>query len=250
MITVLILLGMAMLRAGMAQVHELHVAAAADLQPVMPLLTSVYQQKTGTKVIVSYGSSGALVGQITNGAPFDLFLGADFVFPERLVAAGLTDASAPLPYARGTLVLWARKDSPLQPLTMDKLGDPRVKSLAIADEAHAPYGRAAVSALQKLGLYDGLRSRLLIGENVAQTGQYAATGNAQAALISLTLAHSQQYASNGSYVLVPDVYPEIRQCAVVLKRPGHTQEAHQFLDWILSSEVQSKLADMGLKAVQ
>lgn len=238
-------------RAAKAQQQELRVAAAADLQPVMPVIAAAYQQKTGTKLVVSYGSSGSLVTQITNGAPFDIFFGADFVFPERLVAAGLADTSAPVPYARGTLVLWARKDSPLQPLSIDKLGAPQLKSLAIADDAHAPYGRAAVSALQKLQLYDALKPRLSVAENVAQAGQFAVSGNSQAALISLTLAHSQQYATGGSYILVPSVaYPEIRQCAVVLKTPGHAKEAHQFLDFVLSSEVQGKLTDLGLQPVR
>ncbi len=215
----------------------------------MPLLADAYQQKTGVKLVVSYGSSGALVSQIQNGAPFDLFFGADFVFPERLVAANLTDATAPTPYARGTLVLWARKDSPLQPISMDKLESPQMVSLAIADESHAPYGRAAVSALDKLKLSDNLKPKLRVAENVAQAGQYALTGNAQAALISLTLARSGPFQSTGSFVLVPAVYPEIRQCAVVLKQPGHEQEAHQFLNWVLSPEVQHKLADLGLQPI-
>ena len=233
-----------------AEARELHVAAAADLQPVMPVLAETYQAKTGIHLIVSYGSSGSLVTQIENGAPFDLFFGADFVYPERIVAGGLTDSAAPVPYAQGTLVLWARKDSPLQPLSIDKLEAPALKSLAIADETHAPYGRAAVSALQKLRLYDALKPRLSIAENVAQAGQYAVTGNSQAALISLTLASSDQYRNVGSYVLVPKVYPEIRQCAVVLKRSKDLPEAHRFLDWVLSAEVQGGLARLGLQPVR
>src|SRR6202044_3488667 len=122
---------------------ELHVAAAADLQPVMPVLAQAYEHATGVKLVVSFGSSATLAEQILNGAPMDIFLGADFVYPEKVVAAGLADATSPTPYARGTLVLWARKDSPLQPISMEKLTDPRVKTIAIANEAHAPYGRAA-----------------------------------------------------------------------------------------------------------
>ena len=237
------------LASGVGQARELKVAAAADLQPVMPVLAAAYEKKTGVKLLVSYGSSGSLVTQITNGAPFDEFFGADFVFPEKLVAAGLTDAASPTPYARGTLVLWARKDSPLQPISLDKLSDPRLSSLAIADQEHAPYGRAAVSALQQLKLYDSLKSRLRVAENVAQAGQFAATGNAQAGLISLTLASSGEFKSTGSYVLLPPVYPEIRQCAVVLKRSSHPKDAHDFLDWVLSAEVQGNLPQLGLQPV-
>ena len=236
--------------AAAAQVRELRVAAAADLQPVMPVLAEAYQKKTGVKLVVSYGASGSLVTQITNGAPFDVFFGADFVFPEKLVAAGLTDAPTPTPYGRGTLVLWARKDSPLQPISMDKLSDPQLTALAIANQEHAPYGRAAVSALQQLKLYDGLKSRLRVAENVAQAGQFAASGNAQAGLISLTLASSSEFKTMGSYVLVPAVYPEIRQCAVVLKHSERAGEAHDFLNWVLSGEVQGNLSKLGLQPVR
>lgn len=232
------------------QTRELRVAAAADLQPVMPVLAGAYEKKTGVKLVVSFGSSGSLVTQATNGAPFDVFLGADFIFPEKLVAAGLTDSGAPTPYARGSLVLWARKDSPLQPLSVDKLSDPKLTALALADQEHAPYGRAAVSALERLKLYDQLKPRLRVAENVAQAGQFAATGNAQAALISLTLASSGDYKDQGNYVLVPDIYPEIRQCAVVLKRSTRQKEAHDFLNWVLSGEVQGNLPKLGLQPVR
>lgn len=234
----------------LGQARELHIAAAADLQPVMPALAAAYEKKTGIKLRVSVGSSGSLVTQITNGAPFDVFLGADFIFPEKLVAAGLTDAPSPTPYAIGTLVLWARKDSPLQPLSMDKLSDPKLTSLAIADQEHAPFGRAAVSALQKLKLYAQLQPRLRVAENVAQAGQFAASGNAEAGLLSLTLASSGDFARVGSYVLVPDIYPEIRQCAVVIKRSPHQKEAHDFLNWVLSGEVQNNLKKLGLRPVR
>src|SRR5271163_304349 len=135
---------------------ELHVAAAADLQAVLPVLAQEYEKATGVKLAVSFGSSSTLAEQILNGAPMDLFLAADFVYPEKIVAAGLADGTAPIPYAKGTLVLWARKDSPLQPLSMEKLTDPRVKTVAIANELHAPYGRAAASALRWLKLYDAV----------------------------------------------------------------------------------------------
>ena len=236
--------------AGATQPRELRVAAAADLQPVMPVLADAYEKKTGVKLVVSYGSSGSLVTQITNGAPFDIFFGADFVFPEKVVAAGLADATAPTPYARGTLVLWARKDSPFQPISIDKLSDPRLTGLAVANPDHAPYGRAAVSALQQLKLYDGLQSRLRVAENVAQAGQFAASGNAQAGMISLTLASSSEFRTTGTYVLVPAVYPEIRQCAVVVKRSERAGEAHAFLNWVLSGEVQGNLPKLGLQPVR
>ena len=227
----------------------LRVAAAADLQTVLPSLADAYEKATGVKLLVSYGSSGTLATQILNGAPMDIFLGADFVFPEKIVAAGLSDMTAPTAYAKGTLVLWARKDSPLQPITVEKIGDPQVKSIAIADEAHAPYGRAAVSALKQLKLYEKVQPHLVIAENVAQAGQYAESGNAQMGLISLTLAVSEHYKKLGTFVRVPTVYPAILQCAVVMKTERKA-DAHAFLDWLLTSEVQGKLQNYGLGAVR
>ncbi|HZL26179.1 MAG TPA: molybdate ABC transporter substrate-binding protein, partial [Acidobacteriaceae bacterium] len=100
---------------------QLHIAAAADLETVMPTLVAAYEHATGAKLIISYGSSATLEQQIQNGAPQDLFLSADYTFPEQLVAANLADTPAPIAYARGALVLWARKDSPLQPLTGNTL---------------------------------------------------------------------------------------------------------------------------------
>jgi molybdate transport system substrate-binding protein len=229
---------------------ELRVAAAADLQPVMPVLAQEYEKTTGLKLVVSFGSSSTLATQILNGAPMDIFLGADFVYPEKVVAAGLADGSAPTPYANGTLVLWARKDSPLLPLSMESLTDPRVKTIAIANELHAPYGHAAAEALRKLKIYDEVAPHFVVGENIAQTAQFVESGNAQLGLISLTAASSPHFKEIGTYVLVPTVYPEIHQCAVIMKNSDHKAEAHAFLDWMLSPAVQGKLSTLGLAAVK
>lgn len=229
---------------------ELHVAAAADLQPVMPAISKAYEHATGIKLIVSYGSSATLTTQILNGAPMDIFLGADFTFPEKVVAAGLSDMKGPVAYAKGTLVLWARKDSPLLPLSMDRLTDPRVTRIAVANELHAPYGRAAIAALKKLKIYDKVAPHLVVAENIAQTAQFVESGNAQLGLISLTAANSEHFKQIGTYVLVPTVYPEIRQCAVVMAKSKHRDEAHDFLNWLLTPAVQGNLHNLGLAPVQ
>jgi molybdate transport system substrate-binding protein len=246
----LMLLGMTSPHGQAQGQKELRVAAAADLQPVMPVLAAEYEKATGVKLLVSFGSSGTLTTQILNGAPMDIFFGADFVFPEKVVAAGLSDMTAPTPYAKGTLVLWARKDSPMQPITLDSLTDKRATSIAIADELHAPYGRAAASALNKMKIYEQVKPHLVVAENIAQAAQYAESGNAQMGLLSLTLASSPHFQEVGTYVLVPTTqYPEIRQCAVVLKA-GRKVEAHAFLQWMLTSEVQGKLRSFGLAPVR
>jgi molybdate transport system substrate-binding protein len=229
---------------------QLRVAAAADLQPVMPVLAQEYEKATGVKLVVSFGSSSTLATQILNGAPMDIFFGADFTYPEKVVAAGLADGSAPTPYANGTLVLWTRKDSQLLPLSMESLTDPRVKTVAIANELHAPYGHAAAEALRKLKIYDEVAPHFVVGENIAQAAQFVESGNAQLGLISLTAASSQHFKEIGTYVLVPMVYPEIHQCGVIMKNSDHKAEAHAFLDWLLSPAVQGNLSKLGLGAVK
>jgi molybdate transport system substrate-binding protein len=226
---------------------ELRVAAASDLQPVMPVLAAEYEKATGVKLVVSYAASATLTQQILNGAPMDLFLAADYNFPEQVVTAGLADAKAPTPYAQGTLVLWARKDSPLQPITIDSLTDKRVTAIAIADQLHAPYGRAAVSALTSLKLYDTLKPHLVIAENISQTAQFVESGNAQLGLISLTTASTEHFKQVGTYVLVPTAaYPPILQCAVVMAKSDRKDAANAFLKWMLSPVVQSELKGFGL----
>ena len=227
--------------------REVRVLAAADLQPVMPTLEEAFEHATGIKLVVSFGSSSTLATQIQNGDPADLFLAADYSFPENIVAAGLADSPSPIPYARGTLVLWARKDSPLQPLTQNTLRDGKFTSLAIANPDHAPYGRAAVAALTWMKLYDQLKPRIVVAENIAQAAQYVESGNAQLGLISLTAASTDHFKQIGSFVRLPQVtYPEIRQCAVVMKNSAHRADAHAFLDWLRSPAVQQNLPKYGL----
>lgn len=233
------------------QPKELRVAAAADLQPVLPVLAAEYEKTAGVKLAISFGSSGNLATQIINGAPMDLFLGADFVFPEKVVAAGMADANAPTQYAKGTLVLWARKDSPLQPITLDTLVDKRVTTVAIANDLHAPYGRAAVMALQRMKMYDTVKPHLVIAENIAQAAQFVESGNAQLGLISLTAASTPHFKDAGTFVRVPiSSYSPIVQCAVVMAKSDRKAVAHAFLDWLTSPAVQERLPQMGLAPVK
>lgn len=232
-------------------VKELHVAAAADLQPVLPVLADRYEKATGTKIVASYGSSSTLATQILNGAPVDLFLSADFVFPEKIVAAGMADGTAPTQYARGTLVLWARKDSTLQPISLDTLMDKRVTSVAIANDLHAPYGQAAVAALKRMHMYEQVKPHLVIAENISQAAQFVESGNAQLGMISLAAASSQRFQAEGTFVRVPkSSYAPLIQCAVVLGKSKMRADAHAFLDWMLKPEIQALMGTMGLEPVK
>lgn len=231
------------------QNSTLKIAAASDLQPVLPPLIEEFAQQSHQKVEASYASSATLATQILSGGPFSLFLSADLSFPQKVAAAGLADGSTPIPYAQGTLVLWARNDSPVQPLSVDSLRSPALRTIAVANAAHAPYGRAAQAALEKLGLADVLKSKLVVAENIAQTAQYADSGNADAGLISLTSALTPRLRADGKYVLMPeDSYPPLLQGAVVIKQGPAVEVARQFLAFLLSPPTRKQLTERGLKA--
>lgn len=254
----LLVLGLAVTSSAYAQTPHtaaqtsktLRVAAAADLRPVMPALAQIYEQQTGVKLEVSFASSSTLATQIINGAPFDLFFAADFTFPEKVIAANLATEKSPVPYAKGVLVLWAPKNSPIQPPAMEKLLDPSITRIAVADDSRAPYGRAAYAAMRSMKVFDKLQPKLIVAEDIAQTAQFVQSGNAQVGFISLTLANSAPLRAMGDFARVPKVYPEIRQCAVVIKGSAHQQQAQEFLDWFLSPKVQENLTKFGLDSIR
>ena len=241
----------------------LRIAAAADLQPVLPALLDQFQQQTGIHAEATYQASAALTAQILNGAPFDIFLSADLGYPKRLIdsgvadtagvvaANGFSDSSTPVTYAKGTLVLWTRKDSHWPTPSLETLRDPALQRLAIANPDRAPYGKAAMAALTTLKLADALKPKLVTAENISQTAQFAETGNADAGLISLTSAMTPHLTSIGSYFIIPkDLFPPIEQGAVLIMRSTQRQNAHKFLDFLLSAPVQRQLARSGLTPVR
>ncbi len=138
---------------------------------------------------------------------------------------------------------------PFQPLSLDALSNPELKSVAIANPLTAPYGLAATESLRKMQIYDKVAPRFVQAQNVAQAAQFADTGNAQLALISLTLAMSPEMVQSGSYVVMPTTaYTQMRQCAVVMKNSAHPAEGRKFLEYVLSGIIQSQLAHYGLKS--
>jgi molybdate transport system substrate-binding protein len=152
-------------------------------------------------------------------------------------------------YARGTLVLWTRKDSHLTP-SLDLLRSPDLRRLAIADPQRAPYGQAAVNALNSLKLYDGLKPRLVTAENIAQAAQFVDSGNADAGLISLTSALTPRLADDGTYFVIPrELYPPIEQGAAIVSKTAQRAQVHKLLDYLLSAPIQAQLAKSGLTPV-
>ncbi len=228
----------------------LRVAAAADLEPVLPPILDQFQQSTGIHAEAIYQASAMLTAEMENGAPFDLFLSADLSYPRRLMDEGLADtagATTPIIYAKGTLVLWRRKDSHLPPPSLDLLRSPALRRLAIANPDRAPYGRAAIATLKSLGLYDSLKPRIVTAENIAQAAQYADSANTDAGLISLTSALTPRLGTDGAYFIVPrTLYPPIEQGAIILKSAKNRAAAHKLLDFLLSPSIQAQLAKSGL----
>lgn len=217
----------------------LTVAAASDLQFAMGEIASAFEKGTGSRVKVSFGASGSFVAQITAGAPFDLFFSADESYPKRLIETGLALPESFFRYAAGRLVLWVPNDSPidLAKEEMQALLHPSVRKIAIANPAHAPYGKAAVSALQSSGLYERVQSRLVLGENISQAAQFVQSGNADIGLLSLSHANAAAMKGKGRFWLVPaDVYPPLHQGGVILRRSRRAALAKSLIDFVKSGE--------------
>ncbi|HKM68380.1 MAG TPA: molybdate ABC transporter substrate-binding protein [Candidatus Acidoferrum sp.] len=213
--------------------QTLRVAAASDLQFAFPDLAAEYEKQTGAKLDVTYGSSGNFFAQIQNGAPFDLFFSADSDYPKKLIAAGFADSDSLQTYGTGRLVLWLPPDSPLDlSAGLKILLDPRIQKIAVANPEHAPYGRAAVAALQNAGLYDQLKLKLVFGENISQAAQFVQSGSAQAGLIALSLTLSPAMKNGKSWQLPSDRYPLFEQAAVILKSSSNRPAAISFLNFM------------------
>ena len=230
------------------QAQTLRVAAAADLQYAMDDLTSHFERRSGVKVVASYGSSGNLRSQIQNGAPFDLFFSADADFPRRLVEGGFADADTLIIYAHGHLVLWAAAELKLglAERGFEVLKDPRVQRIAIANPQLAPYGRVAVAALQHAGLYEAVKSKLIFGENITQTAQFAQSGSAQVGVLALSLTYAGSMKNGEKWELPANLYPVIEQAAVVVRSSTNKKAARAFLEFVESREGQEILANYGL----
>jgi molybdate transport system substrate-binding protein len=211
------------------------IAAASDLSFALEELAELYQKQTGQQVRLSFGSSGTFATQIRNGAPFDIYLSADEQYVGDLHAEGLTRDAGVL-YAIGRLVILAppgsslRVDASLEGLASElKAG--RVARFAIADPAHAPYGRRAEEALRHAGLWDAIKPRLVLGENVSQAAQFATSGSASGGIVALSLALAPQMKSLGRFALIPEQWHEpLRQRMVLLKRAG--PEATRFFEYL------------------
>jgi len=233
-----------------AEGEKITVAAAADLSYALKDLAQRFTKATGTEVKLSFGASGNLFSQIQNGAPFDVYFSADSSYPQKLADAGLVERSSVRTYAVGHVVLWVPNALGLDPqkLKMELLTDEKVQRIAIANPQHAPYGRAAMAALEHFGLKEKVAAKLVMGENISQAGQFVQSGNAQAGLIALSLAVSPAMKDAGRYWELPaDSYPELSQVAAVVSASKHKAAAQAFLNYVTSAEGRAILQQYGLR---
>jgi molybdate transport system substrate-binding protein len=230
-----------------AEGREIRVAAAADLKFAMDELAAGFDKETGTKVTITYGSSGNFFTQLQNGAPFDLFFSADIDYPRKLGARGLAEPGTLYEYAVGRIVIWmpAQASVDLYAQGWGALLDANVQKIAIANPQHAPYGRAAVAALQKAGIYNQVKAKLVYGENVSQAAQFVQSGNAQAGIVALSLAISPTMKDGKRWEIPAEMHPAIEQGAVVLKNATNKEAARAFLEFVKSNAGRATLSKHG-----
>jgi molybdate transport system substrate-binding protein len=217
-----------------AGAREIKIAAAADLTFAFTDVATQFEKHTGDQIKLTYGSSGNFFAQIQNGAPFDLFFSADINYPQKLEAAGLAEPGTIYEYASGKLVIWVPNASKLDlSRGLATLLDPGIRKIAIANPQHAPYGSAAVAAMQHEGIYDKVKDKLVLGENISQTAQFVESGNADVGLLALSLAVAPAMKDKGRYLVVPPTdYPPLVQAAVILKSSHNKELANQFLKFL------------------
>jgi molybdate transport system substrate-binding protein len=230
-----------------AQAQEIRIAAAADLKFAMGEIAEKFEKQSGTKVNVTYGSSGNFFSQMQNGAPFDLFFSADIEYPKKLEAAGLAEPGTLYEYAVGRIVIWTPADAKVDVARQGWMAflDASVEKIAIANPEHAPYGRAAVAALQKAGIYDSVKAKLVYGENISQTAQFVQSGNAQAGIVAMSLAVSPAMRDGKRWEIPADMHPAIEQGAIVLKDAKNKEAARAFLEFVKSAAGRAILAKYG-----
>lgn len=204
-----------------AEPHPVRIAAASDLRFALgEIVARLRQVQPALDVQVTYGSSGTFFAQLVNGAPFDLFMSADTDYPKQLAARGLTLAGSEFTYAIGRLAVWVPAASPLdvEKNGLQVLVDPRVRHVSIANPATAPYGRAAEAAMRQAAVYDRVKPKLVLGENVAQALQFVQSGSADVGVVALSLTVAPAVNNSGRFWTVPvEMYPRVEQGGVILR---------------------------------
>jgi molybdate transport system substrate-binding protein len=207
----------------------LTVAAASDLTPAFEEMGRAFEAQQGTKVVFVFGSTGLLTRQVENGAPFDVFAAANVSYIDQLDQKGLIVAGTRRIYARGRITLWTSADSALKLEKIEDLARPEVHRVAIANPDHAPYGLAARQALETARVWDAVQPKLVYGDNIRQTLQFAETGNVEVAIVALSLSVQ----SKGRWVLVPEeLHQPLDQGMGVIKGTKNEAAARAFGNFV------------------
>ena len=212
---------------------QLTVAAAANLTEAFAEIGPNFTQKTGIRVVFSFGATADLAKQIENGAPFDVFASADTEHVEQLERKDLITPGTRAIYARGRLVMWLPPNSNLKAERIQDITAKQFERIAIAKPDVAPYGRATVESLRALGIWSEIEGKVIYAQNVSLAKQYTATGNAEVAFIPLALVKPGE----GSYIEISDkLHQPINQALAVVKESPKQAQARQFVDFLLSAE--------------
>jgi molybdate transport system substrate-binding protein len=234
-----------------ARAAELTVAAAANLKYALDEIVLAFREaQPGIEVKVTYGSSGNFYAQLRQRAPFDVFLSADTIYPGRLADEGLALDGGMFRYATGRLALWVPEGSnlPVDSKGLAALLDPGVRRIAIANPRHAPYGAAAIEALQAEGLHDRLHERFVFGENLGQAAQFVQSRAADAGFIALSLALSQPLAGGRRFVVPASLHAPLEQGGVIMKEARDPAAARAFRGFILGERGRAILARYGYRS--
>ena len=223
---------------------QVSVAVAANFTDATRRLAPLFEQATGHRLKISYGSTGKLYAQIEHGAPFEVFLAADSARPQKAEQTGLAVPGSRFIYARGRLALWSAKTG------LFAAGEPYLKAggfahLAIANPKTAPYGLAAKEVLEHLGLWSDLQARLVRGDSIAQTFQFVATGNAEAGFVAYSQVKGWQGEAGSVWLVPQDYYAPIDQAAVLLQKGAHNPAARAFLEFLKGDAARQVIEGFG-----
>lgn len=218
-------------RGDSANGKTVRVAAASDLARAFTDLGKQFEAQTGTKLVFDFGSSGLLAKQIEQGAPFQLYAAANRAFAEQVVKSGKCDAATLALYSRGRVVLWSKSG---QVTKLSDITDPKYKRIGIANPDHAPYGKAAKQAMEKAGIYDAVKSRLVLTENVQQAMTYAKEGSVDISFAALSLAIANE--SKEYYAVELDLHEPLEQTLVVCGTGPAADSARELAKYIVGDQ--------------
>jgi molybdate transport system substrate-binding protein len=223
---------------------QVSVAVAANFTDTSRRLAPLFEQASGHRLKISYGSTGKLYAQIANGAPYEVFLAADTARPQKAEQAGLAVPGSRFVYARGRLVLWSTKAD------LFETGEPYLQAsgfahLAMANPKTAPYGLAARQVLEHLGLWSSLQAKLVRGDSIAQTFQFVATGNAEAGFVADSQVKGWQGEAGSSWLIPQDDYEPIEQAAVLLQKGADRPAARAFLEFLKGDAARAVIEGYG-----